>query len=284
MRRLFSLAPPLCAYFVSYFPAKYFVVVANSSRVDGLRVLSEGSFLGGLSFVADEPTRLYVVNRSTGDHVATYEAEPSFFFHIANSFDVAEKDGDESVCIDICRYPDMAVFQAMGVDNMVRGPGDGSIPRNKLTRYVLKSIKSVSESSRKMLGKAVERVLSPKACDLPYINEAFRGRENYRYVYGISQGASGDWFSGVTKIDLETGADCTYAPAGCHLSEPIFVADPTVSAADEDTGVLLLVEIDSSNPTRSALVVLDAKSMSEVARCESDRVIPFSFHGSFFRQ
>lgn len=259
--------------------ATYFVVVVNSSRVDGLKVVKTGSFLGGSSFAAEEPTKLHVVARATGKHIGTYEALPSFNFHIVNAFDFVEEGGGASVCLDICRYPDMEIFGAMTVDNMIRGPTHEETPKATLTRYTLRNIDSMDQKSSKP-SKAEERTLSPKNCDLPYINDAFRGRGDYRFMYGVSH-ESGDWFSGVSKVDIQTGSSVAYGPPGCHLSEPVFVADPTADPADEDAGVVLLVEIDSSEPTQSSLVVLDAKSMSEMARCEVNCVVPFSFHGDF---
>lgn len=48
-------------------------------------------------------------------------------------------------------------------------------------------------------------------------------------------------------------------------SEPIFVAHP--NATEEEDGVLLTVALDAIRRT-SALVVIDAKDMEELARAE----------------
>lgn len=74
---------------------------------------------------------------------------------------------------------------------------------------------------------------------------------------------------------------------GCYVSEPIFVPNPHASASTEDDGAVVYIELDVRPPVpRSALVVRDAKTMKEVARCETPRgvVIPFSFHGEFLQK
>ena len=53
-------------------------------------------------------------------------------------------------------------------------------------------------------------------------------------------------------------------------------------AEDEDDGVLLSVVLDSRTE-RSFLLVLDARSLEELARAEVPHHIPFGFHGQFAR-
>jgi carotenoid cleavage dioxygenase-like enzyme len=63
------------------------------------------------------------------------------------------------------------------------------------------------------------------------------------------------------------------------VGEPIFVPAPSPTA--EDDGVLLSVVLDA--PTeRSYLLVLDARSLSELARAYAPHVVPFGFHGQFY--
>jgi carotenoid cleavage dioxygenase-like enzyme len=59
----------------------------------------------------------------------------------------------------------------------------------------------------------------------------------------------------------------------------VFVAAP--DAGNEAEGVLLSVVLDGRNDS-SFLLVLDASSMTEIARAECPHQIPFGFHGNFF--
>ena len=60
----------------------------------------------------------------------------------------------------------------------------------------------------------------------------------------------------------------------------MFVAAP--EAAAEDEGVLLSVVLDGRTGN-SFLLVLDARSLDEMARAEVPHHIPFGFHGQFAR-
>jgi beta,beta-carotene 9',10'-dioxygenase len=59
----------------------------------------------------------------------------------------------------------------------------------------------------------------------------------------------------------------------------VFVARP--GGSPEDEGVLLSVVLDAGQ-ARSFLLVLDAASLSEVARATVPHHIPFGFHGNHF--
>jgi carotenoid cleavage dioxygenase-like enzyme len=68
--------------------------------------------------------------------------------------------------------------------------------------------------------------------------------------------------------------------AGCYPGKPVFVARP--NADREDDGVLLSGVPDAARGT-SALLVLDAQTLEEVARAVVPHHIPFGSHGQFTR-
>ena len=61
----------------------------------------------------------------------------------------------------------------------------------------------------------------------------------------------------------------------------MFVAAP--GAQREDDGVLLSVVLDAGEGS-SFLLVLDAGTLSEIARATVPHHIPFGFHGQFARE
>lgn len=124
----------------------------------------------------------------------------------------------------------------------------------------------------------------------------------YKYAYGITRKPSGDGpilSDGVVKLDMHAAAEVAatdddalegkedeYATLwrvpDVTPSEPIFAPRP--GGTSEDDGVLLSVVLDSSAEKgrgQSALVVIDAKTMQEVARAEMPNVYPFGFHGVY---
>jgi carotenoid cleavage dioxygenase-like enzyme len=82
------------------------------------------------------------------------------------------------------------------------------------------------------------------------------------------------------KADVVERRSTVWADADCFPGEPVFVAAPR--AADEDAGVLLSVVLDARRGN-SFLLVLDARSLEELARAEVPHHIPFGFHGQFAR-
>lgn len=63
-----------------------------------------------------------------------------------------------------------------------------------------------------------------------------------------------------------------------YLAEPFYVPRPSATA--EDDGVLLTPVLDGARRA-SYLQVLNASTMTEMARVETPLVLPFSLHGQF---
>lgn len=269
------------SYFHSFaLTEKYVVICVPSSRVDGLAVIANLSFLDGVTFDSGADMVLYVIDRASGEHVSTFAASPGFFFHIANCYDELSSDGEANVVIDICRYDSasgIGPFSDLTVEKLAAAQGENFAT---LTRFTLAKV------DRNDSGKVDEVALSRLSLELPRINEAYR-RKQYRYVYCVANGGeNGRMFSSLAKVDRLSRSDIVFeAPEeGICYSEPIFVAkpDPVDVSASEDDGVVVTVEMDfRSGRPRSALLILDAWSFTEVARCEVDAVIPFTFHGNF---
>jgi carotenoid cleavage dioxygenase-like enzyme len=253
----------------------YVVIVVGSARTDGLKMLRELCFLSGMKFDSSADTQFYVIDRRRGSFVTSYSANPCFFFHVANAFETP----NGSIVIDICRYEDAQVFEAFNVKNMCGSRSKGEFPEARLTRFTLPSVEARKDSTM----RATERVLANSPVDLPSINNLYR-RKDYQYAYAVSMNNSKDLFSAVAKVDVKCGDTIRYSAAGRYPSEPVFVANPESTSGSEDEGVVVFVELDTNDAApKSALVVLDAASMEEVARCETPigKVVPFTFHGNF---
>ncbi|CAN8325222.1 unnamed protein product [Cochlearia groenlandica] len=137
-------------------------------------------------------------------------------------------------------------------------------------------------------GIVTRHPISARNLDFAVINPAFLGRRS-RYVYA----AIGDpmpKISGVVKLDVMNGDDCTvarrmYGP-GCYGGEPFFVArDPRNAEADEDDGYLVTYVHDEV-AGESKFLVMDAKSpeLEIVAAVRLPRRVPYGFHGIFVKE
>jgi carotenoid cleavage dioxygenase-like enzyme len=67
-----------------------------------------------------------------------------------------------------------------------------------------------------------------------------------------------------------------WSQAGCFPGEPIFVPNP--QGREEDDGVVLSLVLDFAH-SRSFLLILNAKTMTELARAETPHAIPVGLHG-----
>lgn len=270
---------------------KYIVVVVGSVRIRGLSLLFHRAFTKGIHYDKNANTRIHLVCRKTGRHVSTHEADPSFCFHTVNAFD----SGPNEVSIDTCRYENVDALHGLFLDEIGK-PRHHDI--SVLTRYVLPNIDTASPWRPWNTQRAIEtRHADLPPIDMPVVHPRVKGR-SHRYIYGVTSTADRQFFAGLVKIDCELGTSLVYRHEGKYVSEPIFVPRPALDSGsswrlnwgkrgvraeqDEDDGVVLFVELDGRHAeAESALVILDAKTMTEVARCVSPVTIPFTFHGEF---
>jgi beta,beta-carotene 9',10'-dioxygenase len=206
-------------------------------------------------------TRFTLVDRSTGESVGGFRTDACFAFHCVNSY---EDGGD--VVVDTCDYPDAGIVEDFYLDHLLAGK---PIQTAALVRFRLRlADRSVSRES-----------LTDVDVELPRINYGRCNERPYRYVWGVGSGPNG-WMEQVIKVDTADGSVASWSQPACCPGEPVFVQNP--GSADEDDGVLLSVVLDATNAT-SFLLVLDANSMSELARAQVPHHIPLGFHGQFAR-
>ncbi|KAH9629703.1 hypothetical protein HF086_001516 [Spodoptera exigua] len=120
-----------------------------------------------------------------------------------------------------------------------------------------------------------------KVIDAMYV-KAIEVRKPYRYFYAISSDVDAENPGMVIKVDTNTGETKTWYEPNCYPSEPIFV--PAPNAKDEDDGVLLSALVWGGDVTNTvAVLILDAKTMQELARSTFDTPSPAPkcLHGWF---
>lgn len=241
----------------------HLVVLDHPLRVNSLSFLwSERSFIDHFSWQPEAGGRLQVLDRRTGTWRA-YSTEAFFCFHVVNQFE----DGDDIV-VDAVIYDDPGVITSLETSRL-----QGGLPafESQLVRYRLRPGSARAERIQITGGKGFE---------FPTIN--------YRHSQGKSAGmlwgatiASPEQESSVLRIDLPTGATRSFRESGWAFGEPVFVGRP--EGTQEDDGVVLSMATHLSEP-RSALFILDASTLSLVARVAVAASIPLGFHGSFRMQ
>jgi len=205
-------------------------------------------------------TRFHLFDRETGEGVGPFETEARFAFHHVNSH---EEGGD--VVVDICTYPDAGIVEDLYMERLRAGK---PVAPAYLERFRI-SPEAGTVSSERLIDESLE---------LPRINYGICNERPYRYAWGV--GVDGGWIDRIVKVDVEARSSTVWSEKGSFPGEPVFVAAP--EADDEDEGVLLSVVLDGRTGN-SFLLVLDARSLDEMARAEVPHHIPFGFHGQFAR-
>lgn len=206
-------------------------------------------------------TRFHLVDRDTGDTVGPFETDPFFAFHHVNAY---EDDGE--VVADICTFEDARIVEDLYLERLRRGE---PISPASLTRFRISPGR----------GTVTHDPLTDQGLELPRINYGTRNERPYRYAWGVRSGASG-WLDEIVAADVEEGSTRTWSEPDRWPGEPVFVPEPRADA--ENAGVLLSVVLDGESGT-SFLLVLDARTLDELARAEVPHHIPFGFHGQFAR-
>jgi carotenoid cleavage dioxygenase-like enzyme len=242
---------------------RFVVLVAQPLTMSMAKIVRTGKFNEGVTWDPGQATRLVVVDRLLGKHVGTYDAETFFSFHQINAFE----DG-EDIVIDLVAMNDASSIWNLELARL-RDPKKNPRFHGQARRYRI--------SPRAKTPVMVE-ALSSALVEFPQINPAY-GTKPYRFAYFTSyRSSNSSWFDELTKVDVTTGQDLRWHEEGCFPGEPVFVQDPSSEA--EDGGVLLSVVLDT-RLGRSFLLVVDAATMTELARAQAPHHIGFNTHGIF---
>ena len=213
----------------------------------------------------DRGTRFHVFDRDTGSHVRTVTTEAFFAFHHVNAFDL---DGD--LVVDLVGYDDASVIDAFYL-NRLEDP-DVAIPRGTLRRYRIPLAGARDDVHREVLCDA--------ALELPTMDYArMNTSAEHRYVYGVGLHAERGFYDQLVKIDISTRSSTVWRAPDTYPGEGVFVRRP--GALEEDDGVVLSVVLDAARGL-SFLLVLEARTFTEVARAELPHPVLFGYHGQFF--
>ncbi|XP_072938573.1 carotenoid isomerooxygenase-like [Epargyreus clarus] len=238
--------------------------------------LYKEAFSTCLKWYPDKETCIVVINRNNGV-VKRYRTETLMFFHIINSY---EEDG--KLFVDLCTYKDARVIEAMyvkAIEGMQTNKDFASWNRSRPRRIEI-------PLDAPEMSKVECRLLADIGCEIPQIHyDKFNGLP-YRYFYGCGVDVDIEHACPIIKIDTKTGETKLWYEAGWSPGEPVFIARP--DAQEEDDGVLLSGMVrecapDSAEAHELALLVLDARSLRELARASfrTPTPSPKSLHGWF---
>lgn len=243
---------------------RYAIVSEHPFVVDPIRIpLSGKPFIENFRWEPGRGVSFIAVDRKTGKVAGRWTGEANFCFHHVNAFD--EEDG--SIVVDFCAFPDAGIIDALAL-----GARRAGAPAPDAT---LRRVRLVPGEK---IARAEPMVSAP--IELPRIDDR-RRRRPYRYVWGVGVGGpDAQFLDRLVAIDSGEGRVAEWHEPGTFPGEPVFVRRP--DGTEEGDGVVLSVVLE---PERggSSLLVLDARTLTELARAEVPQHIPFGFHGGFVR-
>ena len=241
----------------------YIIIIECPFTVNPLRLLVSGKpFIENFQWHSSQETRIVLMHRKTGT-VKTYTTEPFFAFHHINAFEQGE-----NIIIDLCAYKDATIVQLLYLDNLRNRTQP--IPSSQFRRYTLSPHAAVTYE-----------VISHELEELPRINYDAVNARPYRFAYGLGKSDSHAFLNKIVKVDIHNRRSSVWSEAACYPGEPVFVPK-LLGQGGEDKGLILSVVLNTKKGV-SFLLVLDAQTFTELARCEVPHHIPFGFHGNFYR-
>jgi beta,beta-carotene 9',10'-dioxygenase len=252
------------AYMHSFAMTQRYLVLAEFPLVvDPWRLLlASEPFIRNYRWSPERGLRFHVFEKDGGRLVTSLEADPVFAFHHVNAFE----DG-ETIAVDFVAYPNAQIIDELYLSPLRAGaPIDAT---GRLMRYVLPLGGA---------GAVRARPVAEPMIELPRIDYDRCAGQPYRYVWGAGRRVAGGFLDSVVKIDVASGKAQMWWREHCYPGEPVFVPAPGRTA--EGDGVLLSVVLDARRGL-SFLLVLDARSLKEMARAECPHHIPFGLHGSY---
>uniref|UniRef100_A0A8C9XP29 Beta-carotene oxygenase 1, like n=1 Tax=Sander lucioperca TaxID=283035 RepID=A0A8C9XP29_SANLU len=292
-----SLLSP--SYFHSFaMTQNHFVFVEQPLKLDIVKLATayvRGVTLGScLRFDEDQTTLFHVIDRTTGKAVSTrFYGDPLVVFHHVNAY---EEDGH--VVLDLISYQNSNLYEMFYIHNM-RQETSSFIQANKrfsppvCQRFVL-PLHAHTESPRgsnlvTLTDTAAAAVMQEdgsvycrpdtlfEGLELPAINYNFNAKK-YRYFYGSRL----EWSphpNKMAKVDIVSRKHVEWFQENCFPSEPVFVASP--GATEEDDGVILSSVVSPDPNISPFMLVLDAKTFTEIARASIPASVHMDLHGHF---
>ncbi|XP_058866075.1 carotenoid-cleaving dioxygenase, mitochondrial-like isoform X1 [Acipenser ruthenus] len=283
----------------------YVVFIEQPIKLNLLEIIAakmRGKCLSdGIKWEPDHETVIHVASKQTGQLIPVkYYAKPLAMFHQINAF---EDQG--CIVLDLCFSDDGGALNNFTIQNL-RKSGQAldemynTTARTFPRRFVLpltvdsstatgqnlntlpySSATAVKRDDRKVFVSHedlhLDDLVEAGGLEFPQINYDKYNTKKYRYFYGCGfRHLVGD---SLLKMDIETKEMKMWKEPGFYPSEPVFV--PAPNATEEDEGVILSAVVTPQQEKNTFLLVLDAKSFTELGRAAVPVKMPYGFHGVF---
>ncbi|KAL4946699.1 hypothetical protein BDV06DRAFT_182146 [Aspergillus oleicola] len=298
--------PGIPSYMHSFFLTQNHVIICVWNAHLSPQDFAKGSYVGAMKdFDGSLPAKWYAIDRRHGNGlVATYESPAFFCFHTINAWEeTSPNDSSQTDIVAECiTYKSTDVIKELYYEYLPSNSpaahpapetkDNGGKTQSQIARFRLPGVPTVfspaatapsphdPEPKTTPVPQPQPAILTSTSCatlspELPTLNTLY-STQPHRYTYAVIDRGYSTFMDGIMKFDSQSSETKIWSAHAQSPGEAIFVSDP--EGKDEDCGVLLSVVLDGFSGN-SYLLVLDAKSMTEVGRASVDGVVAFGFHG-----
>lgn len=282
----------------------YLVLVEPPVKINLLRFLSAWSVRGATymdCFEANDSmgTWFHLATKEPAAYLSSHKFRTSAFniFHHINTY---EEQG--FIVVDLCTWKGHDfLYNYLYLANLRQEWEEVKraamrAPQPEVRRYVLpldlhreeqgKNLISLSYTTATAVLRSDGTVwLEPEilfskprlAFEFPQIHYSRCRGKKYSFTYGL--GLNHFIPDRIVKLNVQTREAREWLEEDCYPSEPLFV--PAPDATEEDDGVLLSIVVKPGAERPGFLLLLDAATLTELARAEVETIIPVTLHGMY---
>ncbi|RZF43304.1 hypothetical protein LSTR_LSTR001565 [Laodelphax striatellus] len=285
----------ICFYHSFGMSENYIVLIEQPFIYNMLKLLSvhvkKRCLRECLNWCPERTNRFFVIHKGTGDVIPVNfrSREPFFLLHHINCY-----EEDNQLVVDIVKHKEVEVLDNLYLENLrksefdIKNPAVGCrfvlpLPQKNQVFPMDVNLINISKTATAMKEKDTillsPELLSEPGYELPVINREDSGIK-YRFYYSTGMFDPGQFRNSLVKVDTRTGCVDTWKESeSIFPGEPQFVQSPNPLA--EDDGILLSCVTDLRANMQDFLLILDARTMTEIARAEVDCHVPNVIHGLF---
>ncbi|KAI9312483.1 carotenoid oxygenase [Dichotomocladium elegans] len=268
--------PILPCYIHSFWLTERYVIIPETPlhySNNGLDLVMNGTIITGLAWKEDAPAYLHVIDRQNGGLVVSVPTEAFAMFHTANAWDSVDDDGNIVIHMDCCAFKNADFLYKLSGNSpptSIRIRGITIFPDNEVEYPDLRRYRIIMKDAKDARASVSTLVSN---FEFPRFSQR-QALEPYTFAWGCQRLTDGRVC--IAKANLETGRILPFDLRGHFFSESIFVPRP--DATEEDDGALLSFV---NTQDRCMLLVLDARTMEEIVRCDIGNFTATTFHGSY---
>lgn len=261
-RELISTYSPKSLFYIHSFSItpRYVILFKTPLVLSKMKLLCRYPFMDALTVSQEKTSNFVLIERATGQ-ITEIETDAFVCLHSANAYE----QGDELI-LDLSCYPAENPYQYFYLASPI------IMPNPSLRRYVLNLKNKTCRYD----------ALCEQVLEFPRLNYRWANGQKYQYLYTAAKLKPEDAdMNAIQKTEVQTGKTMVWARETLYPAEPVFIAKP--NSQKEDEGVILIIGYDAAKKS-SALILLNAEDMQQMAEIPLPFHLPIGLHGNFYHQ